>query len=62
MPYGDQFAKPIWQRLKEMDIDIDKVIFTAYIGALARNRLHDEVVEMLGTVEQDYGFTPDLYM
>ncbi|KAF2108314.1 complex I intermediate-associated protein-like protein 84 [Lophiotrema nucula] len=62
LSWGDHYAKPIWQRLKEMDIDIDKVIFTAYIGALARSRLHDEVVEMLATVEQDYGFTPDLYM
>ncbi|KAF2269142.1 hypothetical protein CC78DRAFT_487452 [Lojkania enalia] len=62
MPYGDEYAKPIWRRLKEMDLDIDKTVFTAYIGALARSRLYDEVVKMLETVEDDYGFAPDLYV
>ncbi|KAF2730772.1 hypothetical protein EJ04DRAFT_444386 [Polyplosphaeria fusca] len=62
MPFGDQHAKPIWKRLKEMDIDIDKLIFTAYLGALARNQLDDEVIAMLETVEDEYGFAPDLDM
>jgi hypothetical protein len=62
MPFGDQHAKPIWQRLKQMDVEIDKQIFTAYLGAIARNQLHDEAVAMLETVEEEYGFTPDLYM
>ncbi|KAF2195164.1 hypothetical protein K469DRAFT_698725 [Zopfia rhizophila CBS 207.26] len=62
MPWGDEHAKPIWRRLKEMDIDIDKEIFTAYIGALARNGLYAEVVKMVENVEEEYGFTPDLYI
>ncbi|KAF2008524.1 hypothetical protein BU24DRAFT_456296 [Aaosphaeria arxii CBS 175.79] len=62
MPWGDQHAKPIWQRLKQMDIDIDKQIFTAYLGAIARNQLHDEAVSMLETVEEEYGFRPDFYV
>lgn len=62
MPWGDQHAKPIWQRLKQMDIDIDKQIFTAYVCAIARNQLHEEAAAMLETVEDEYGFKPDLYM
>jgi hypothetical protein len=62
MPWGDQHAKPIWRRLKEMEVDIDKQIFTAYLGAIARNHLHDEAVAMVESVEDEYGFTPDLYM
>jgi hypothetical protein len=62
MPFGDQHARPIWQRLKEMDIDIDKQLFTAYLGALARNQLHDEVVGMLETAEEEYGFQPDFFV
>ncbi|KAF2703185.1 hypothetical protein K504DRAFT_393111 [Pleomassaria siparia CBS 279.74] len=62
MSFGDKHAKPIWRRLKQMDIDIDKEIFTAYLGAIARNQLHDEAVAMLETVEEEYGFTPDLFM
>jgi hypothetical protein len=62
MPFGDEHAKPIWRRLKQMDVEIDKQIFTAYLGAIARNQLHDEAVAMLETVEEEYGFTPDLFM
>ena len=62
MPFGDEHAKPIWRRLKQMGVEIDKQIFTAYLGAIARNQLHDEAVAMLETVEEEYGFTPDLFM
>ncbi|KAF2796573.1 hypothetical protein K505DRAFT_373062 [Melanomma pulvis-pyrius CBS 109.77] len=62
MPFGDEHAKPIWRRLKQMDLEIDKQIFTAYLGAIARNQLHDEAVSMLETVEEEYGFTPDLFI
>jgi hypothetical protein len=62
MPFGDEHAKPIWRRLKQMDVEIDKQIFTAYLGAIARNQLHDEAVAMLEAVEEEYGFTPDLFM
>lgn len=62
MSWGDQYAKPIWRRLKEMGVDIDRQIFTAYLGALARNQQHSEVVSMLETVEADYGFQPDFFI
>lgn len=62
MSWGDQHAKPIWNRLKQMGVDIDKELFTAYLSAIARNQLHSEAVSMLETVEQDYGFKPDFFM
>lgn len=62
MPFGDTHAKSIWKRLKELDIDIDKQIFTAYLSAIARNHLHDEALALVELAEEDYGFAPDLYM
>jgi hypothetical protein len=62
MPFGDQHAKSIWRRLKEMDIEIDKKLFTAYMGAIARNQLYDEALALVESAEEEYGFTPDLYM
>jgi hypothetical protein len=62
MPFGADHAKSIWRRLKEMDIDIDKTIFTAYLGAIARNHLHDEALALVESAEEEYGFQRDLYM
>lgn len=60
--YGERHAKSIWQRLREMDVDIDKQIFTAYMSAIARNHQHDEALALIESAEEKYGFTPDLYM
>lgn len=62
LPFGDRYAKPIWQRLKELDIEIDKDIFSAYLGAIAGNGLHDEALQMIQTVDEECGFKPDAYM
>lgn len=62
MPWGDQHAKSIWARLKEQDVEIDKTIFTAYLSAIARNFLHDEALALVETVQDEYGYTPDLSM
>ncbi|KAF1963237.1 hypothetical protein CC80DRAFT_432591 [Byssothecium circinans] len=62
MPFGDEHAKSIWRRLKEMDIEIDKKIFTAYLGAIARNHLYDEAIALVESAQDEYGFTPDLYI
>jgi hypothetical protein len=61
MPFGDEHAKSIWRRLKEMDIDIDKTIYTAFLGAIARNHLHDEALALVESAEEEYGFKLDLY-
>ncbi|KAJ4347330.1 uncharacterized protein N0V89_011271 [Didymosphaeria variabile] len=60
--YGERHAKSIWQRLKEMDVDIDKQIFTAYVSAIARNHHHDDALALIEAAEEEYGFTPDFYM
>lgn len=62
MHWGDQHAKSIWARLREQDVEIDKKIFTAYLSAIARNFLHDEALALVETVEEEYGYKPDLYM
>lgn len=62
MPWGDEHAKSIWARLREQDVDIDKNIWTAYMSAISRNHLHDEAQALIETVEEEYGFTPDLSM
>jgi len=62
MPFGDEHAKSIWRRLKEMDIDIDKTIYTAYLGAIARNHLHDEALALVESAEAEYGLKLDMYM
>lgn len=60
--YGERHARSIWQRLKEMDVDIDKQIFTAYMSAIARNHRHDDALALIEAAEEEYGFTPDFYM
>lgn len=62
MPWGDQHAKPIWRRLVGMEMDIDKRVFTAYLGALASNFLHEECVALVEKAEEEWGFEVDLYM
>lgn len=59
---GERHARSIWQRLKEMDVDIDKQIFTAYMSALARNHRHDDALALIEAAEEEYGFTPDFDM
>lgn len=62
MPWGDRHAKPIWRRLVGMGMEIDKRVFTAYVGALASNFLHDECVTLVEKAEEEWGFEVDLYM
>jgi hypothetical protein len=60
--YGERHARSIWQRLKKMDVDIDKQIFTAYMCAIARTHRHDDALALIEAAEEEYGFTPDFYM
>lgn len=62
MHFGHAHTKSIWKRLKEQDVEIDKNIWTAYMCAIARNHQHDEAQALIETVEEEYGFKPDLSM
>lgn len=62
MHFGGDRAKSIWKRLKEQDVEIDKTLWIAYMSAIARNHHHDEALALIETVEEEYGFTPDLDM
>lgn len=58
-PRGDRPARDIWGRLKKFDIDVTKEIFTAYVGALARQALFLEVVKLIDNMESETGCQPD---
>ncbi len=60
--FGGERAKSIFRRLKDQDVEIDKHIWTAYMCAIARNWLHQEALALIESVEEDYGFKPDLQM
>ncbi|OAG11452.1 complex I intermediate-associated protein-like protein 84 [Paraphaeosphaeria sporulosa] len=60
--HGERHARSIWARLKELDVDIDKQIFTAYMCAIARNHRHDDALALIEAAEEEYGFTPDFYI
>lgn len=62
MHWGGDHAKSIWKRLMEQDVEIDKTIWTAYMSAIARNHHHDEAQSLIETVEEEYGFKPDLHI
>lgn len=62
MNFGYDHAKSIWKRLKEQDIEIDKNLWVAYMSATARNHQHDDALALIETVEEEYGFVPDLEM
>lgn len=62
MPFGDQYAKPLWASLRRMDIDVDREVFAAYVGALAGNGLYYEAEKSVLSAEATFGFTPDLLM
>jgi hypothetical protein len=62
MPFGDQHAKPLWHSLRRMDVEVDKEVFAAYVGALAGNGLYDEAERLVLSAEATFGFTPDLLM
>jgi hypothetical protein len=62
MHFGSEHARSIWKRLKDQDVEIDKSIWTAYMCAVARNHNHDEALGLIESVEEEYGWTPDLMM
>ena len=62
MAFGDRHARAIWRRLNQMQMDIDKQVFTAYLCVISSQHLHDEAMHMVEVVEEKLGFKPDFYM
>lgn len=62
MHFGHEHARSIWKRLQEQEVEIDKTIWIAYMSALARNHQHEEALGLIESVEEEYGFKPDLAM
>ncbi|KAF2835039.1 hypothetical protein M501DRAFT_1008818 [Patellaria atrata CBS 101060] len=59
-PFGEDRAKPVWERIRQMDIDISSDILASYVGALAGNHLHEEVKAFVDAIEDEFGTQPDL--
>ena len=61
MPFGDSYAVEIWRLLKRHGVDVDRQIFTGYLCAMGGNHQFDECVALLTTMEEKYGFAPDVF-
>lgn len=59
--FGYRNAKAIWEKLEQADIEISRDLFASYIGALSGNQLFDDVVAMLGRMDQVVGHGPDKF-
>ena len=62
MAWGERFAKPIWERLRGMDIEVERGVFAAYVGAIAGCGRGDEALKLVEGAEAEHGFKPDLEM
>jgi len=60
--WGEETAKQIWKRLRNMDIEITPDIFASYVGALAGNGLFDEVQQLIQGCEKVFGYAPNVFM
>ncbi|KZF20081.1 hypothetical protein L228DRAFT_263380 [Xylona heveae TC161] len=58
-PLGEKRAQSIWQFLKKLDVAIPPEIYSAYLAALAKQGLFDEVVTMIDDMETETGSKPD---
>jgi hypothetical protein len=58
-PFGDKPAKEIWNKMRKMEIDVTREVYTAYVGALAGQGLVDEVSTLIEGMEKDVGYGPD---
>lgn len=61
-PFGERFARPLWEGLRRMDIEVTRDVFAAYVGALAGNGKYDEAEKLVLSAETTFGLTPDVLM
>lgn len=61
-PFGVERAREIWALLEEMDVEIDRDIFAAWIGALSSGGHVDEAIEACLNAPQKYGIRVDELM
>ena len=58
-PFGERKARDIWGRLQRFEIEVNKEIYEAYIGALAGQAMFKETVQLINEMEAHIGYPPD---
>jgi hypothetical protein len=61
-PADEDKLQEIWDRLRMMDVEIDRDILGAYIGALAAHQLAKEAMHQIDTSSTEYGFPADAFL
>ncbi|KUI55469.1 Complex I intermediate-associated protein 84, mitochondrial [Cytospora mali] len=61
LPYGDEKAKVIWDRMQRMEIEIPLHVYESYVVMNAGQAHLDEVKSLLTAMPTQYGKEPDWY-
>ncbi len=62
LPFGDRKARPIWQKLQRMDLDIPPLVYGSYCAAIASEGHVEEVKKLLQGMDASIGCSPNLPM
>jgi hypothetical protein len=60
LPFGDQRARKIWEKLQRMEVEVPPFVFWAYGGAIAGQGKVEEVKALIKGMEGDVGYPPDV--
>lgn len=61
IPFGDRYARPVWQKMLRMDLEVPQFVFNAYCAAIARSnsawgRKMDEVFKLIKGTDATLGW------
>lgn len=61
IPFGDRYARPVWQKMLRMDLEVPQFVFNAYCAAVARSnagwgRKMDEVFTLIKGTDANLGY------
>ncbi|CCC10115.1 hypothetical protein SMACR_02694 [Sordaria macrospora] len=61
IPLGDRYARPVWQKMLRMDLEVPQFVFNAYCAAIARSnagwgRKMDEVFKLIKGTDASLGY------
>ncbi|KAI9750895.1 MAG: hypothetical protein M4579_006257 [Chaenotheca gracillima] len=59
VPFGDKYAREIWELLNSMKVEITKEVYDAYVSALAGAFQLEEAKESVDRMEETIGQVPD---
>ena len=52
LPHGEVYARSIFERLQDADVEIGRDLVASYVGALAGNRMHEDAGDVVERVEE----------